>query len=171
MAADALRPGGRLVFASLAHYLNGEPAEADAVHADPPARLPDGGPTTMRRWVLQEPVSTKLLAEAGFTGITIDVLRASGGAQPADTLLVTAFRRSRVSARHGTNRTIGKEETRSSGEDAARLRRTGALDRSERFVEFVSALLIMTAPPIARPGVSRSKRWCHHLRASAATRS
>ncbi|MFD3481690.1 class I SAM-dependent methyltransferase [Streptomyces sp. NPDC058665] len=93
-ASAALRPGGRLVFSTLAHYLGGEPAEADAVAAELSARTPEGEATTMRRWVLQEHVWTKILDEAGFTGITIDLLpAAASGPRTADTLLVTAFRR------------------------------------------------------------------------------
>ncbi|MFF4961149.1 methyltransferase domain-containing protein [Streptomyces sp. NPDC001222] len=90
-AAAALKPGGRLVFATLAHYLNGAPAQPDAVAADIPAKTPDGEATTMRRWVLQEHVWTKLLDAAGFTNITVDVLpSATGGPRTADTLLVSA---------------------------------------------------------------------------------
>lgn len=90
-AATALKPGGRLVFATLAHYLNGAPAQPDAVAADIPAKTPDGEATTMRRWVLQEHVWTKLLDAAGFTNITVDVLpSATGGPRTADTLLVSA---------------------------------------------------------------------------------
>ncbi|MFI1508224.1 methyltransferase domain-containing protein [Streptomyces sp. NPDC020597] len=92
-AAAALRPGGRLVFATLAHYLSGAPAQPDAVAAYIPAKTPDGETTTMRRWVLQEHVWTKLLDEAGFTNITADVLPATtGGPRTADTLLVSAYR-------------------------------------------------------------------------------
>jgi SAM-dependent methyltransferase len=92
-AAAALRPGGRLVFATLGHYQGGAPAEADAVPADIPAKGPDGEQATMRRWVLQEQVWTKLLAAAGLTHITTDGLPASGdGAQAAATLLVSARR-------------------------------------------------------------------------------
>ncbi|MBW1602408.1 class I SAM-dependent methyltransferase [Streptomyces sp. JJ66] len=92
-AAAALHPGGRLVFSSLAHYLNGAPAQSDVVHADVPAKTPDGEATTMRRWVLQEQVWTKLLDEAGLTSITTEVLSATGAGQRcADTLLVTAYR-------------------------------------------------------------------------------
>lgn len=91
-ASAALRPGGRLVFSTLAHYLNGEPAEADVVAADISARTPDGEEAIMRRWVLQEHVWTKLLDETGFTGITADLLPAAGsGPRTAATLLVTAF--------------------------------------------------------------------------------
>ncbi|MGI5405101.1 methyltransferase domain-containing protein [Streptomyces sp. CA-135486] len=92
-AAAALRPGGRLTFSTLAHYLSGASAQPDVVHADIPAKTPDGEATTMRRWVLQEHVWTKLLDEAGFTNISIDVLPAAAdGPRTADTLLVTAFR-------------------------------------------------------------------------------
>ncbi|MFJ3694683.1 class I SAM-dependent methyltransferase [Streptomyces sp. NPDC090052] len=94
VAGAALRPGGRLVFSTLAHYLNGEPAETDVVHADIPAKAPDGTPTTMRRWVLQEHLWAKLLDAAGLSDITVDVLPAPGGRQrTADTLLVTASRK------------------------------------------------------------------------------
>ncbi|MEU5214337.1 class I SAM-dependent methyltransferase [Streptomyces sp. NPDC020742] len=92
-ASTALRPGGRLVFSTLAHYLNGAPAQPDVVHADIPAKTPDGEPTTMRRWVLQEHVWAKLLDGAGFTGIDVDVLpTTTGEPRTATTLLVTAFR-------------------------------------------------------------------------------
>ncbi|MET7701093.1 class I SAM-dependent methyltransferase [Streptomyces sp. NPDC005485] len=91
--AAALRPGGRLVFATLAHYLSGTPAQPDVVAADVSAKTPDGEEATMRRWVLQEHVWTKLLDEAGFTEITITVLPATAeGARTADTLLVSAYR-------------------------------------------------------------------------------
>ncbi|GHH89115.1 hypothetical protein GCM10018793_70990 [Streptomyces sulfonofaciens] len=73
-AAVALRPGGRLVFSSLAHYLNGTPAQADVVPADLPAKAPDGSAATIRRWVLQEQVWTKVLDESGFTRISVNVL-------------------------------------------------------------------------------------------------
>ncbi|WP_326763735.1 class I SAM-dependent methyltransferase [Streptomyces sp. NBC_01591] len=92
-AAAALRPGGRLVFSTLAHYLSGEHAQPDAVPADIPARTPEGEETTMRRWVLQEHVWTKALEEAGFTEITVDALAAAGqGPRTAETLLVSAVR-------------------------------------------------------------------------------
>ncbi|MFE1030098.1 hypothetical protein ACFW5I_37245 [Streptomyces sp. NPDC058818] len=76
-AAAALKPGGRLVFATLAHYLNGAPAQPDAVAAEIPAKTPDGETTAVRRWVLREHVWTKLLDEAGLTDITVDVLPAA----------------------------------------------------------------------------------------------
>ncbi|WUJ27232.1 class I SAM-dependent methyltransferase [Streptomyces sp. NBC_00388] len=92
-AAAALRPGGRLVFSTLSHYLSGESAETDVVHADIPAKTPAGAPATMRRWVLQEHVWTEVLDRAGLSDITIDLLPApSSGHRTADTLLVTALR-------------------------------------------------------------------------------
>ncbi|GAA3000057.1 hypothetical protein GCM10010519_35770 [Streptomyces lactacystinicus] len=91
-AARALRPGGLFAASTLGHYLGGAPAEPDVRHADIPARTPDGTATTMRRWVLQEHVWTKLLDEAGFTAISIDRLPpATSGARSADTLLVRAY--------------------------------------------------------------------------------
>ncbi|MGW5611410.1 class I SAM-dependent methyltransferase [Streptomyces sp. NPDC003753] len=88
----ALRPGGRLVFSTLGHYLNGAPAQSDVRHADIPARTREGEATTMRRWVLQEQVWTKLLDEVGFTGISVHVLPGGKGPRTADALLVTAHR-------------------------------------------------------------------------------
>ncbi|MEK8173507.1 class I SAM-dependent methyltransferase [Streptomyces sp. M19] len=91
-AATALRPGGRLVFSTLAHYLGGTPAEPDIVPADIPAKTPDGEATTMRRWVLQKHVWTKVLDESGFTRISTDPLPSTAqGPRTADTLLVSAF--------------------------------------------------------------------------------
>nr|WP_228081159.1 class I SAM-dependent methyltransferase [Streptomyces sp. MA3_2.13] len=91
LAAAALRPGGRLVFSTLAHYPSGEPAEADVTHADVAARGPNGEPATMRRWVLREHVWVGLLTEAGFADIDIELLPASADdAQGVDTLLLRA---------------------------------------------------------------------------------
>lgn len=89
-AYEALRPGGRLVFSTLAHYLSGEPAQADVVHADMPAKTPHGEATAMRRWVLQKQVWVKLLDGAGFTGIDVQVLPGTEGPRAAGTLVVTA---------------------------------------------------------------------------------
>lgn len=92
-AAAALRPGGRLVFSTLAHYLGGRAAEADAVHTDIPATTPDGRTTTMRRWVLQEHVWNKLLDQSGFAQIRIDLLpAATHGPRDAATLLIACTR-------------------------------------------------------------------------------
>ncbi|WP_051834126.1 class I SAM-dependent methyltransferase [Streptomyces sp. NRRL S-646] len=90
-AAAALKPGGRLVFSTLAHYLNGAPAQPDVAAADVAAKTPDGETTTMRRWVLQEHVWVKALDGAGFSAIKSEVLPSRvDGPRTADTLLVTA---------------------------------------------------------------------------------
>ncbi|GHB10102.1 class I SAM-dependent methyltransferase [Streptomyces termitum] len=91
-AADALRPGGRLVFSTLAHYLSGSPAQPDVTAQEVPAKTPDGESATMLRWVLQEQVWTKALDEAGFTDILIEELPAGDGPRSAATLLVSAQR-------------------------------------------------------------------------------
>ena len=92
-AVSALRPGGRLTFSTLGHYLNGTPAPTDVVHANVPAKTPDGEATTMRRWVLQEQVWSKVLDNVGLVDINVDMLPASGhGPRTADTLLVTGTR-------------------------------------------------------------------------------
>ncbi|MDN5380524.1 MULTISPECIES: methyltransferase domain-containing protein [Streptomyces] len=93
-AATALRAGGRLVFSTLGHCLDGSPAQPDVRHVDIPARTPGEEVTTMRRWVLQEQVWVKLLDEAGFTRISVDVLPGGEGPRTADALLVTAYRSS-----------------------------------------------------------------------------
>lgn len=93
-ASAALRPGGRPVFSTLAHYIDGQPAEADALATDVSAKTAEGEAAVLRRWVVQEHVWTKLLDDAGFTGINVDLLPTIGkGSRDADTLLVTAFRR------------------------------------------------------------------------------
>ncbi|MGW4951490.1 class I SAM-dependent methyltransferase [Streptomyces parvulus] len=91
-AAAALRPGGRLVFSTLAHHLGGELARPDVQHTEIGAKTPEGEAATMHRWVLQKQVWTKLLDEAGFTRISTDTLPGEPGPRAADTLLVTAFR-------------------------------------------------------------------------------
>ncbi|MFW3473513.1 class I SAM-dependent methyltransferase [Streptomyces microflavus] len=48
-AAVALRPGGTLVFSTLAHYRTGAPPETECRPADIPTRMPDGCPGTMQR--------------------------------------------------------------------------------------------------------------------------
>ncbi|MFB7651872.1 MULTISPECIES: methyltransferase domain-containing protein [unclassified Streptomyces] len=90
-AFAALRPGGRLIFSTLGHYLNGVPAQPDVRHADITARTPDGEAATMRRWVLQEQVWTKLLDEAGFSRISVEVMPGGRGPRSADSLLVSAY--------------------------------------------------------------------------------
>ncbi|MFE4053309.1 hypothetical protein [Streptomyces sp. YIM B13518] len=69
----ALEPGGWLVCAALAPYLNGASALPDVVAADVLVKTPDGAIATMRRRILQEHVWTKLFDEAGFIHITIGV--------------------------------------------------------------------------------------------------
>ncbi|MDV9169105.1 class I SAM-dependent methyltransferase [Streptomyces sp. W16] len=92
-AAAALKPGGRLVFSTLAHYLSGAPAQADVVAAAVPAKTPAGEAARMRRWVLQEQVWVKVLDEAGFTETVVETLPSTAeGPRTADTLLVTAVR-------------------------------------------------------------------------------
>ncbi|GAA2399272.1 hypothetical protein GCM10010420_27180 [Streptomyces glaucosporus] len=92
-AAAALRPGGRLVFSTLAHHVGGAPARTDVTASEIPARTPDGGTATMRRWVLRAHVWAEVLDGAGFTRIGTEVLPATGeGPRAADTLLVTAHR-------------------------------------------------------------------------------
>lgn len=89
---SALQPGGRLVFSTLGHYLSGAPAQPDVTPADIPAKTPEGEAATMRRWVLEEHVWTRVLDEVGFTGIDVGVLPAAQGPRTARTLLVTAHR-------------------------------------------------------------------------------
>ncbi|MFJ4870830.1 methyltransferase domain-containing protein [Streptomyces sp. NPDC088757] len=60
--------------------------------ADVPARTPDGESATLRRWVLQEYVWTKVLDEAGFAGIRVEELPAGEGSRAATALLITAER-------------------------------------------------------------------------------
>ncbi|MHB9864518.1 class I SAM-dependent methyltransferase [Streptomyces sp. YIM S03343] len=92
-AATALRPGGRLVFSTLAHYLSGSPAQPDVIAGRVGAKTPDGEATTMPRWVLEEQVWVKLLDQAGFTDIGVEVWPATGdGQRTAATLLVGARR-------------------------------------------------------------------------------
>ncbi|GAA3592069.1 class I SAM-dependent methyltransferase [Streptomyces osmaniensis] len=91
--AVALRPGGRLVFSTLAHYLSGSPAQPDVTAGRVGAKTPDGQKTTMARWVLEEQVWVKLLDQAGFTDISVEVWPAtSDGPRTAATLLVRARR-------------------------------------------------------------------------------
>ncbi|MFJ9247765.1 class I SAM-dependent methyltransferase [Streptomyces sp. NPDC101776] len=95
-AATALKPSGRLMFSTLAHYVSGAPAQPDVVAAAVPAKTPEGELRTMRRWVLQEQVWVKVLDEAGFTETVVDVLPSTTeGPRTADTLLITAVRQPR----------------------------------------------------------------------------
>ncbi|MEU9555758.1 class I SAM-dependent methyltransferase [Streptomyces fumanus] len=91
--AARLRPGGLLAFSTLAHYLGGASAESDVVAAGIPAKTPTGEAATLRRWVLQEHVWTKVLDTSGFTRIRVERLpSATDLPRSAETLLVTAVR-------------------------------------------------------------------------------
>ncbi|MEW2574539.1 SAM-dependent methyltransferase, partial [Streptomyces sp. NPDC047070] len=91
-AARALRPGGRLVFSTLAHHLGGAPAHLDVRPTGIAVKTPYGEAAILRRWVLQEHVWTELLDEAGFNRIRTEVLSGRADPRGAGTLLVTAFR-------------------------------------------------------------------------------
>ncbi len=89
----ALRPGGRLVFSTLAHHVGGAPARPEVTATEIPARTPDGGVAPMRRRVLTASVWANALEWAGFAGVRADVLPAAGDRERAvGTLLVRAFR-------------------------------------------------------------------------------
>lgn len=91
--ADALRPGGQLVIATLAHYLTGRSPAADIRAAAIPATLPDGTATTMSRWVLDAHVWTKALDGADFTSIATERLSAAvSSPRRVETLLLRAVR-------------------------------------------------------------------------------
>ncbi|MYR92580.1 Methyltransferase domain-containing protein [Streptomyces sp. ScaeMP-e83] len=94
-AAVALRPGGTLVFSTLAHYRTGAPPETECRPADIPARMPDGSPGTMQRWVLESTVWTTLLDEHGFDLIDSDTVHDPGpdGGAPMATGVFRARRR------------------------------------------------------------------------------
>lgn len=86
-AASALRPSGRLVFSTLAHYRNGSPPETDCRPADVSTRT-----GTMQRWVLDVPVWEKLLVEAGFEACQTETLHDPGDdtSPPMTTLVICA---------------------------------------------------------------------------------
>ncbi|WP_217196212.1 class I SAM-dependent methyltransferase [Streptomyces buecherae] len=93
VAASALRPGGRLVFATLARHVTGEPAAAEPVPARIPARTPDGQPATLFRWVLRPHRWAALLDAAGLVDVVVESLPSAGqGPSAVDTLLVSAAR-------------------------------------------------------------------------------
>ncbi|GAA1293062.1 hypothetical protein GCM10009647_003490 [Streptomyces sanglieri] len=64
--SNALAPDGLLVLSTLGHFHTGHPAETDARPTNIPVHQPDGTKGTLARWVLDIPVWTKLLEEAGF---------------------------------------------------------------------------------------------------------
>jgi SAM-dependent methyltransferase len=92
--ADALRPGGILVIATLARYRGGQPPETDVRPAVIPVRRDDGTQDSMLRWVLDGGVWAELLTGAGFTDITNDTLSDPGpeGQPPMATNLLVARR-------------------------------------------------------------------------------
>ncbi len=82
VAVTALRPGGQLAFSPPPCALRRRRSRAARCRG----RLctgkdSRGEATTMNRWVLQEHVWVKVLDEAGFTGISVDILP-SGGRAP-----------------------------------------------------------------------------------------
>nr|WP_275408032.1 class I SAM-dependent methyltransferase [Streptomyces sp. SID14515] len=93
-AAAALRPGGFLVFSTLARYRTGAPPETQCRPADIATRMPDGGPGTMQRWVLGASVWGKLLDEHGFDLVDSDTVHDPGpdGGAPVATSLFRARR-------------------------------------------------------------------------------
>ncbi|MFE2294584.1 class I SAM-dependent methyltransferase [Streptomyces sp. NPDC059452] len=93
----ALRPGGTLVFSTLAHYRTGAPPETECRPADIPTRMPDGSAGTMQRWVLESTVWTKLLDKYGFDLVDSDTVHDPGpdGGAPVATTLFRARRRGR----------------------------------------------------------------------------
>lgn len=90
MIFHALRPGGRLVMSTLAHYRTGAPPESGCRPANIPTRGPGG--STMQRWVLDLPVWEKLLDGTGFTRGQAEVIRDPGDddTPPMTTFLICA---------------------------------------------------------------------------------
>ncbi|MEU1171866.1 class I SAM-dependent methyltransferase [Streptomyces microflavus] len=101
-AAVALRPGGTLVFSTLAHYRTGAPPETERRPADIPTRMPDGRLGTMRRWVLGASVWKELLDEHGFDVMDGDTVHDPGrdGEAPAVTTLFRARKKRGSGAPH-----------------------------------------------------------------------
>jgi SAM-dependent methyltransferase len=94
VVSAALRPGGILVIATLAHYRSGRAAETDVRPGTIRMRHDDGTSSAMDRWVLDAPVWEKLLTEAGFTHLATEVLSDPGddGRPPMATTLIRAAR-------------------------------------------------------------------------------
>ncbi|MGW3651696.1 class I SAM-dependent methyltransferase [Streptomyces sp. NPDC000878] len=93
--AEALRPGGLLVFSTLAHYRNGSPPETEPRPAEIPTRQADGTPATMLRWVLDIPVWHKLCDAHGFDTVHTDAIHDPGSPHepPIATRVFRAVRR------------------------------------------------------------------------------
>lgn len=95
VAAQALRPDGRLLISTLGHYRTGEPAATQCQPASIPSRPPDGSATTMPRWVLDKAVWLGLLDRHGFDIIQAETIHDPGpdGAPPMNTTVFVARRR------------------------------------------------------------------------------
>ncbi|WP_329266677.1 class I SAM-dependent methyltransferase [Streptomyces sp. NBC_01451] len=93
--AEGLRPGGLLVFSTLAHHRNGHPPATEPRPAEISTRRPDGTPATMLRWVLDTPVWHKLCDEHGFDTTHTDAIHDPGSANepPIATSVFRAVRR------------------------------------------------------------------------------
>ncbi|MFJ5608470.1 class I SAM-dependent methyltransferase [Streptomyces sp. NPDC093221] len=87
--AEALRPGGKLLIATLGHFHSGEPPHDDVR----PVTIPvaEGA---VQRWVLAMPVWERLLTDHGFTDVTGRLINDSGpaGRPPVATVLLLAER-------------------------------------------------------------------------------
>ncbi|MFF2716547.1 class I SAM-dependent methyltransferase [Streptomyces sp. NPDC058011] len=116
-AAVALRPGGTLVFSTLAHYRTGAPCETECRPADIPTRIPDGSPSTMQRWVLGASVWTELLSEHGFDVIDSDTVHDPGldGEAPVATTLSRARTKGGPGAPHLLSYQVPASGVRSAG--------------------------------------------------------
>ncbi|WP_079053852.1 class I SAM-dependent methyltransferase [Streptomyces graminilatus] len=93
--AEGLRPGGLLVFSTLAHYRTGRAPETESRPATISTRRPDGTPGTMLRWVLDIPVWHRLCDEHGFETTHTDTIHDPGSAYdpPIATNVFRAVRR------------------------------------------------------------------------------
>jgi SAM-dependent methyltransferase len=88
-AFGALRPGGRLVFATLAECVDGTPARAVVEPVEVGARTAAGEAAAMRRWVLRPEVWERALTGAGFAEVGVEGVT---GVRGPGTSLVTAHR-------------------------------------------------------------------------------
>ncbi|MBY8876330.1 class I SAM-dependent methyltransferase [Actinacidiphila acidipaludis] len=94
VVARSLHSGGMFVMATLAHYTIGRPAETEVRPGTIRVRHDNGTTSSMDRWVLDALVWERLLGEAGFTGLALDVLRDPGFDKrpPMATLLIRGTR-------------------------------------------------------------------------------
>ncbi|WP_050495807.1 class I SAM-dependent methyltransferase [Streptomyces baarnensis] len=91
-ASAALRPGGFLVFSTLARYRTGAPPETECRPADIATRMPDGSSGTVQRWVLGTSVWRKLLDEHGFDVAYHGAVHDSGRRGEAPPMTTALFR-------------------------------------------------------------------------------